>query len=243
MELLGILFVVGAGGAIAIFVLIATAIAGREENRGPAPPPPRDAVAASLLVQIIVCGGSTVEEAIRTVRRGVGLAAPVTTGIDVANWAGSFARSATTEQRHALLESAVRLLSARGLVPVRQYAALLDLSFGLGFQTDALARLRAQYRFEYVDHAEEGRPKGEDRAGDGAPLFVRTPRQKATLLHVLGVSESATRQELGLAYRKLVLQHHPDRYHGASPEEQSAAAAKFIEITRAYEELLLQQPD
>jgi DnaJ-domain-containing protein 1 len=242
MELLGILFVVGAGGAIAIFVLIATAMAGREENRGPAPPPPRDAVAASLLVQIIVCGGSTVEEAIRTVRRGVGLAAPVTTGIDVANWAGSFARSATTEQRHALLESAVRLLSARGLVPVRQYAALLDLSFGLGFQTDALARLRAQYQFEYVDHAEEARPKGADRAGSG-PLFIRAPRQKATLLRVLGVSESATRQELGVAYRKLVLQHHPDRYHGASPEEQRAAAARFIEITRAYEELLLQEPE
>jgi DnaJ-class molecular chaperone len=35
-----------------------------------------------------------------------------------------------------------------------------------------------------------------------------------------------------------VSQHHPDRFHAATAEEQSAAAARFIEITRAYEELM-----
>jgi len=47
-----------------------------------------------------------------------------------------------------------------------------------------------------------------------------------------------TRSEVSAAYRKLVSQHHPDRYHGASAAEQSEAAARFIEITRAYEELV-----
>ena len=241
MELVAIFFILIAGGAVALLVMGAIAIANREAERGPAPPPPRDSVAASILVQIVVAGGGSLDEALRSVRRQAGLAAPITTGIDVGNWSESYARNATAEQRAQLLETAVKIVASRGPVPLRQYAALLDLSFGLGFQTDALARLREQYGFEYVDHAKDARPKGADRAGDAAPLFVRTKRVRLELLKVLGVSGEATRQEIGAAYRKLVTQHHPDRYHGASAEEQGAAAARFIEITRAYEELLLME--
>jgi hypothetical protein len=243
MELVAILFILVAGGAVALFVMAAVAIARREEERGPAPPPPRDAIAASILVQIVTAGGGSLDEAMRSVRREAGLAAPITTGIDVANWSEVYARNATPQQRAQLLETAVRIVASRAPVPLRQYAALLDLSFGLGFQTDALARLREQYGFEYVDHAKAARPKGADRAGDAAPLFIRTPHVRRELLSVLGISGEATRQEIGAAYRKLVAQHHPDRYHGAPAEEQGAAAARFIEITRAYEQLLSMEKD
>jgi len=40
------------------------------------------------------------------------------------------------------------------------------------------------------------------------------------------------------AYRKLAAQHHPDKVFGESADVQNAAAARFIEITRAYETLL-----
>lgn len=238
MELIAIFFILVAGGAVAVFVMAAYAIARREQEGGPAPPPPRDAIAASILVHIVAAGGRSLEEAARSVRRGAGLAAPITAGIDVGNWSESYARQATSEQRAQLLETAVRLVAAEGPVPLRQYAALLDLSFGLGFRTDALARLREQYGFEYVDHARDGRPKGADRQGGGAPLFLRAPRVRMELLALLECSPGATRQEISAAYRRLVLQHHPDRFHGASAEQQGAAAARFIEITRAYEELL-----
>jgi DnaJ-class molecular chaperone len=56
---------------------------------------------------------------------------------------------------------------------------------------------------------------------------------------VLGVQGNPTRAELGAAYRRLVTQHHPDKFHTATAEARSDAAARFIEITRAYEELLL----
>jgi DnaJ-domain-containing protein 1 len=141
---------------------------------------------------------------------------------------------ATDQQRRELLEVAVQLVAARSPVPVRQYAALLDLSFGLGFQTDALARLRELYGFEYVDHAKEGRPPGADRE----PLFARAPRERTELLRILGLEVTPTRQELSAVYRRLVSQHHPDRFHGATAEAQTEASARFIEITRAYEELL-----
>ncbi|HEV7242120.1 MAG TPA: J domain-containing protein [Thermoanaerobaculia bacterium] len=236
MELLALLFMVVGGGALAAFVIAAMAIATREREKseGAMPAPQRDSVAASLLFHVVAAGGGSQEDALRQVRRGAGLAAPVTRGIDVSNWAESYARLATPQQRRDLLEVAVQLVATRSPVPVRQYAALLDLSFGLGFQTDALAKLRELYGFEYVDHAKDGRPQGADRE----PLFARKPRGNEELLGILGLTGTPTRQELSAAYKRLVAQHHPDRFHGASGDAQTAAAARFIEITRAYEELL-----
>src|SRR6185436_15186941 len=99
MELLAIVFMLVAGGALAAFVLGAMAIAKREnEPRGPQPQH-RDAVAASILFQILSAGGMASDEALRQVRRGAGLAAPVTRGIDVTNWAETYARAATQQQR------------------------------------------------------------------------------------------------------------------------------------------------
>jgi transposase len=242
VELIALAFMLVAGGGLAAFVLGAMAIARRENEPGEVLPPQRDSVAASLLVQILISGGMAADEALRQVRRGAGLAAPVTRGVDVTNWAETYARAASREQRASLLETAVMLIAARtGPIPLRQYAALLDLSFGLGFHTDALARLREQYGFEYVDHAKDARPRSADRGGGGAPLFERAQRPRPELLGILGLSGGGevTRQELSAAYRRLVAQHHPDRFHGSSEEERNAAAARFIALTRAYEELLL----
>jgi hypothetical protein len=228
-----------AGGALAIFVLGAMAIARKENEPRGAPPPQRDSVAASILFQILTAGGLAQDEALREIRRGAGLAAPVTRGIDVTNWAETYARASAPAQRGALLETAVQLIAARpGPIPLRQYAALLDLSFGLGFHTDALARLRETYGFEYVDHAKDARPRGADRGGGGAPLFDRSQRARPELFAILGLSGEVTRPEVGAAYRKLAARHHPDRFHGAPAAEQEAAAARFIELTRAYEEVL-----
>lgn len=235
MELVFIFFMLGAGGALAAFVAAAMAIAKKENEGSDAPPPQRDSIAASLLFHIVRAGGVAEEQAMREVRRGTGLAAPITRGIDVGNWAETYARHSTPQQRSALLEAAVQLVASRGVpVPLRQYTALLDLSFGLGFQTDALAKLRQVYGFDYVDHAKDARPRSADRKGGG---------HRDELLGILGVSGNPTRQELSAAYRKLVTQHHPDRFHGATAEAQHEAAARFIEITRAYEELLLSTRD
>ncbi len=239
--MIAILFIVVGGGALAAFVIAAMAIATKERERDEfiMPAPQRDSIAASLLYHVVAAGGGGEEDALRQVRRGSGIAAPVTRGIDVTNWAESYARMSTPSQRRELLEVAVQLVAARSPVPVRQYAALLDLSFGLGFQTDALAKLRELYGFEYVDHAKDARPREADRE----PLFARKSRPQNELLSILGIDDSVpTRQELSAAYRRLVSQHHPDRFHGAAADAQSEASSRFIEITRAYEELLRTLP-
>ena len=241
-ELIAVVIMIAGGIGIAIFVIGAAAIAkaenaGRGENSGL---PERDRIAASLLFQLTLYGGAPPDVALRLVRRIGGLAAPVTAGIDVSNWAERFARISTPEQRSRLLETAVMIIAEPGTpVPLRQYSALLDLSFALGFQTDALARLRERYGFDYIDPAKEGRPRSADRAGGAAPLFVREKPNETELLRVLGIEGTVSRQTIITAYRKLAAQHHPDRFHGQPDEAQTSAAARFIEITRAYEALLL----
>jgi len=244
MELIAVIFMIGAGIAVAVFVLAAVAIAqreGRGRGAGPRATPgaERDRIAASILYELLRLGGTSNDEALRDVRRRAGLGAPVTAGIDVSNWGATFAGMASPAQRAWLLEMAVQLIA--GLtrpVPLRQYSALLDLNFALGFQTDALARLRERYGFVYVDHARNGRPRDADRAGGGAPLFVREQRDERELLVVLEIAGIPTRQTIISAYRKLAARHHPDRYHDAPDGIRAEAAAKFIEVTRAYEALL-----
>ena len=53
---------------------------------------------------------------------------------------------------------------------------------------------------------------------------------KKDLYDVLGVSKTATADELKKAYRKLAMQHHPDRNPGDDSAEQ-----KFKEISEAYD--------
>jgi DnaJ-domain-containing protein 1 len=235
-----VILMIAAGIAIALVVMLG--IAAIERNSGGIPvassAPDRNRIAASILFQLLLAGGSRNEDALREMRR-VGVVSPITAGIDIASWSEHYARLADAEQRHWLLETAVILVAAPGRpVPLRQYAGLLDISFSLGFQTDALAKLREQYGFDYVDHAKDARPREADRGGGAMPLFVRGSTDAATLLNTLGIEGDANRHLIITAYRKLAAQHHPDKVFNQPPEVQSDAAARFIEITRAYEALM-----
>jgi DnaJ-domain-containing protein 1 len=243
VELTLVIIMLAVGIGLAASVAITFAAAQREaDQRGAAQAnaaPDRTRVAASILFNLLLAGGIAAESARREVRTGAGLAGPVTSGIDIANWGERFAKIASPEQRTWLLDTAVRLVAGRTTpVPLRQYVALLDLSFALGFQTDALARLREVYGFEYVDHAKDARPRGADRAGMSTPLYSRDQRETAELLRVLGLDVPANRAVIITAYRRLAAQHHPDKVFSETEEVRSEAAARFIEITRAYETLL-----
>lgn len=229
-----------AGVGAAIFILTAVAIAKGENRRvRSVAAANRDEIAASILYHVMITGGAGAEDALRQVRRGAGLGARVTHGVDVTNWAESYAFVASPQERVQLLETAVQFAAARQTpIPLRQYAALLDLSFGLGFHADALARLREKYPFDYIDHAKDARPREADRGGGAIPLFVRDDTRRDEYLRLLQIEGTPTRRTIIGAYRRLVAQHHPDRFHDAPEETRRAEAAQFIELTRAYEGLL-----
>src|SRR5215472_11746336 len=60
--------------------------------------------------------------------------------------------------------------------------------------------------------------------------------EKRDYYEVLGVQRNATSQELKSAYRKVALQHHPDRNPGNKEAEE-----RFKEASEAYE--VLSDPD
>ena len=57
--------------------------------------------------------------------------------------------------------------------------------------------------------------------------------QKRDYYEVLGVSKSATDEELKKAFRKLAKKYHPD----ANPDNKEEAEKKFKEVNEAYEVL------
>lgn len=51
---------------------------------------------------------------------------------------------------------------------------------------------------------------------------------------ILGISKTATEDEIKKAYRKRALIHHPDRHANASDEEKKDQEKKFKEVGEAY---------
>lgn len=244
MELIAVTFMLVAGAAVAAGILLAASPGtGHVDALPVSPASERETLAVSLLLHVVLAGGTPESEAVRQVRGMTGLAAAPARGIDLANWGERYAQLASRGQRERLLELAARLVSeSRRTVPLFQYVALLDLSFSLGFQTDALARLRSQYGFEYVDHARAERPGKADRSGL-TTLFERNRTDTSALLAELELQGPATRQDIVAAYRRIAARNHPDRYHDAGEAARNAAAARFIALTRAYEALLAIVPD
>lgn len=52
---------------------------------------------------------------------------------------------------------------------------------------------------------------------------------------VLGISASATDDEVRAAYRKMAMKNHPDKVATLGPDVQKAAAEKFRQVQEAYE--------
>ena len=79
---------------------------------------------------------------------------------------------------------------------------------------------------------EEGRKNGWKNVYDE---FVKAldPKGEANAYKVLGLNSSSTEVEIKKAYKTLVRQWHPDRYH--DPVEKEVAQEEFIGIQKAYE--------
>ena len=60
-------------------------------------------------------------------------------------------------------------------------------------------------------------------------------KETSSAYTVLGVSPSATDDEVRSAYRKMAMKNHPDKVATLGPDVQKAAAEKFRQVQEAYE--------
>ena len=101
----------------------------------------------------------------------------------------------------------------------------LDEDYGINGEPPIGSRLKVMWK-EIKEVAKKREQQQQQTPAPAAPA-ANTPRA------ILGVSETATPQEITAAYRKLARDFHPDR----NPGDETAAAAKFRQVQDAYDKL------
>ena len=95
--------------------------------------------------------------------------------------------------------------------------------------------------YRYVSkYLARGRLLGK-KAGMGQAQKPETPNQNSSPKNpyeVLGLSPTATREQIHTAYRKLVNQYHPDKVAHLGQEFQELAEERFKEIQKAYQHII-----
>ena len=72
-------------------------------------------------------------------------------------------------------------------------------------------------------------------SSDAASVIAMFYKDSESAYSVLGVSPSATDEEVKAAYRRMAMKNHPDKVATLGPEVQKAAEEKFKQVQQAYE--------
>lgn len=146
-----------------------------------------------------------------------------------------------------LLELLLNLIYADGNPHPQAYARLAHITERLGIarlQFEALHTLFRAQRWAQdhgEDHAEAG---GQDDRASGYSGYSRRPTSSVHSLSqayaILGLANTASPDEIKLAYRRLIGRHHPDKLaakKGVSSAELAQATEKTRQLTAAYERI------
>ena len=79
------------------------------------------------------------------------------------------------------------------------------------------------------------------RPTDAASAIAMYYRDADSAYSVLGISPSATDDEVKSAYRRMAMKNHPDKVATLGPDVQKAASEKFRKIQQAYETIKKQR--
>jgi hypothetical protein len=111
------------------------------------------------------------------------------------------------------------------------------------------ARLRRDYELEICafrdlansDPCRPAEPSPEDQAAFDPSQWTEANENDPndTWFAVLGLSPTATIEDVRGAYKTLIKQYHPDRVHGMAPVFRALAEAETKRINAAYRQALL----
>jgi len=91
---------------------------------------------------------------------------------------------------------------------------------------DAVALIRQRKRI--AERAKARAARGEEPTG---------PLSQAEVYELLGVGQGCSPEELASAYRRTVLQWHPDKLETMADEQKAYATRRTARINEAYERL------
>lgn len=114
-----------------------------------------------------------------------------------------------------------------------------DVLIGLGWLDDlAVLALLGYFLWRLQGRAAGGHRGGAGTAeGEAGPRAEETREREEDPYAVLGLEPGASREEVKVAYRRLVAQYHPDKVTHLGKEFQELAHRRLLQIQRAYQHL------
>lgn len=135
------------------------------------------------------------------------------------------------EQRLQLLNFLVMIAQADGVVTPEEVQALKEIAVHLGLSAEDVEQMLYMHYNGYRNGSGsyDGSYNGSSNGSDSSSL--------EDAYRVLGISPSATNDEVKAAYRKMALKHHPDKVAALGEDVRRAAEKKFQEINDAKDRI------
>ncbi|GAB4152327.1 MAG: hypothetical protein Fur0037_21110 [Planctomycetota bacterium] len=153
------------------------------------------------------------------------------TARDIAALAARIALSIDPLERATLFTWACRTAFIDGGFHPEEHAILQQVARGLGL-SPAHARTLFHLAKERHRLAHAARREGGERR---APSRGHAAPSRRRALDILGLDESATREDIRRRHRELVKRFHPDAHPNLGPLAREEASERFRAIQRAYE--------
>lgn len=139
-----------------------------------------------------------------------------------------------TAKRSQVLYFLAGIAAVDGVFTKKEEALMMELAALLGLSDQELKAVLAQYSFETeAEYYKRINSKSSSTSSSKPNSSARIE----LAFQVLGLTSTASLQEIKQAYRKLAMVHHPDKFMNESPEQIALAHERFQKILDAYEML------